>query len=71
MSTEATPKASLVYTETGLPVKVGDKVPGKRLEKYYAHIQAIHADCVELLYNGDVKNHRVPFSVIDAHIPSL
>lgn len=25
----------------------------------------------QVLYNGDVKNHRVPFSVIDAHIPSL
>lgn len=45
------------------PVKTGDRVPGKRLEKYYAHVQVIHEN-----YNGDVKNHRVPFNVIDAHI---
>jgi hypothetical protein len=56
----------LIYQSTGLPVKVGDKVPGKRLEKFYAHILAIHADCVELLYNGDVKNISVDFGVIDA-----
>lgn len=56
----------LTYKESGLPVKVGDKVPGKRLGKFYAHIQAIHADSVELLYNGDVKNYKVSFDVIDA-----
>ncbi len=56
----------LKYKETGGIVKVGDKVPGKRLEKFYAHILAIHENCVELLYNGDVKNHKVSFDVIDA-----
>lgn len=47
-------------------MQVGDKAPGKRLGKFYAHVQAIHDDCVELLYNGDVKNHRISFDVIDA-----
>lgn len=56
----------LIYEQTNLPVKVGDKVSGGRLEKYYAHIQAIHADSVELLYNGDVRNYRVDFKVIGA-----
>lgn len=56
----------LTYKETGLPVKVGDKVPGKRLNKFYAHVLAIHENSIELLYNGDVKNHKVPFHVIDA-----
>ncbi len=56
----------LVYKATKLPVKVGDKVPGKRMGKYYAHVLLIHSDCVELLYNGDVKSHKVPFHVIDA-----
>jgi len=59
---------NLVYEKTGKLVKVGDKVPGKRLSKLYAHVQAIHTDCVELLYNGDVKNHRVAFNVIDARL---
>lgn len=58
--------ATLVYKETGIPVKVGDKVSGKRLEKFYAHIEALHPDSVELLYNGDVKNFKVGFDVIDA-----
>lgn len=56
----------LVYSNNNVPVKIGDKVPGKRLEKLYAHVVAIHSDCVELLYNGDVKNIRVGFHVIDA-----
>ena len=57
---------NLVYIQTGKPVKVGDKVSGKRLSHYYAHIQAIHEDHVELLYNGEVKNRKVAFAVIDA-----
>ncbi len=57
---------NLFYKATGLPVKVGDKVPGKRLEKFYAHVRAIHADKVELEYNGDVRNFKVSFDVIDA-----
>ena len=57
---------TLVYKASGLPVKVGDKVPGKRLEKFYAHILAIHAASVELLYNGDTRNFTVDFGVIDA-----
>lgn len=58
----------LTYIESGLPVKVGDKVPGKRLSKYYAHVEAIHSDHVVLLYNGDVKSYRVGFDVIDAEL---
>ena len=59
---------TLVYKATNVPVKVGDKVPGKRLSKLYAHVQAIHADCVELLYNGEVRNYKVSFDVIDATV---
>ncbi len=59
-------KKTLVYKNTESPVKIGDKVPGKRLSKYYAHVVNIHPDHVELLYNGDVKNFRVGFDVIDA-----
>lgn len=58
--------SNLIYSESRLPVKVGDKVSGKRLEKYYAHIVNIHPDSVELCYNGDVKDIRVGFDVIDA-----
>lgn len=58
----------LIYIKTGKTVKIGDKVSGKRLEKYYAHVVKILDDSVELLYNGDVKNIRVPFHVIDAHL---
>lgn len=58
----------LIYKETRKPVKVGDKVPGKRLGKFYAHVLAIHADFVELLYNGDVRNFKVNFDVIDAEM---
>ncbi len=57
---------NLIYKQTGQPVKKGDKVPGKRIEKYYAHVLVIHENCVELLYNGDVKNIKVNFDVIDA-----
>jgi len=57
---------TLIYVKSRQPVKVGDKVPGKRLSKFYAHVQTIHADSVELLYNGDVHNFRVGFNVIDA-----
>ena len=60
--------ATIRYKTTLLPVKVGDKVSGGRLEKYYAYVQAIHADSVELLYNGDVKNHKVKLEVIGAFI---
>lgn len=56
----------LKYKASGQEVKVGDKVPGKRLGKYYAHVIAIHPNSVELLYNGDVKNTRVSFNAIDA-----
>lgn len=59
---------TLVYTSTKQSVKVGDKVSGKRLEKYYAHVVKIHSDSVELLYNGDCRNFRLPFSVIDAEL---
>jgi hypothetical protein len=59
---------TLVYITTRQPVKVGDKVSGKRLEKYYAHVVKIHDDSVELLYNGDCKNFRLPFHVIDAEL---
>lgn len=59
---------TLVYIDTKQPVKVGDKVPGKRMVKYYAHVVKIHSDSVELLYNGDVKNIRVGFDVIDAEL---
>lgn len=58
----------LIYKSTGQPVKVGDKVPGKRMEKYYAHVIAIHPNSVELLYNGDVRNYRLGFDVIDAEL---
>ena len=58
----------IVYKATGLPVKVGDKVPGKRLNKHYAHVLKMHNDSVTLLYNGDVKDHTVPLHVIDAEI---
>jgi len=61
----------LIYSESRLPVKVGDKVSGKRLEKYYAHVVKIHLDSVELLYNGDVKNIRVEVGVIDATFSSF
>lgn len=57
---------NLIYIATGQPVKIGDKVPGKRLGKCYAHVMAIHADHVELLYNGDCRNYKVAFEVIDA-----
>lgn len=57
---------ALLYKATNQPVQKGDKVPGKRMGKFYAHIQEIHPDSIELLYNGDVKNHRVAFDVIDA-----
>jgi hypothetical protein len=57
---------NLIYKQTGLTVKVGDKIPGKRLGKFYAHVLAIHESFVELLYNGDVKNIKVNFDVIDA-----
>ena len=56
----------ITYKATGLPVKVGDKVPGKRLEKFYAHVESIQSDSVTLLYNGDVKSHTVSLDVIDA-----
>lgn len=61
-------KTILIYKSTKQPVKIGDKVPGKRSGKYYAHVVKIHADSVELIYNGDVKNVRVDFSVIDAEL---
>jgi hypothetical protein len=57
---------TLVYIETGKPVKVNDMVPGRRLGKLYAHVMAIHPDSVELLYNGDCRNYKVGFDVIDA-----
>jgi hypothetical protein len=58
----------LIYKLTKNPVRIGDKVPGKRLSKFYAHVLAIHSDCVELLYNGDVRNYKVSPDVIDAEI---
>jgi ribosome maturation factor RimP len=59
---------TLTYIETGKPVRVGDKVPGKRLEKFYAHIEAINPDNVVLCYNGEVRSIRVGFDVIDAEL---
>lgn len=59
---------TLVYTKSRLPVCIGDKVSGKRIEKYYAHVVKIHSDSVELIYNGDVRNIRVGFDVIDAEL---
>lgn len=56
----------LVYEATGQPVKVGDKVPGKRLGKLYAHVEAMTETSVTLCYNGDVKSHVLPLHVIDA-----
>lgn len=58
----------IVYKANRIPVKVGDKVPGKRLEKYYAHIVRIGQNTVDLCYNGDVKDITVPLDVIDAEI---
>lgn len=59
---------TLTYIETGKPVQVGDKVPGKRLSKYYAHVESIHSDHVVLLYNGDIRSVHVSFDVIDAEM---
>lgn len=59
-------KTTLVYTANGQPVKIGDKVPGKRLGKFYAHVEAIHEDSVTICCNGDVRSHRVSLDVIDA-----
>ena len=58
----------LRYKDTGRPVKVGDKVPGKRMGKFYAHVMAVRPDHVELLYNGDVNEVRAPFDAIDAAV---
>lgn len=59
-------KLILIYTETGKPVQVGDKVPGKRVDKYYAIVESIAADHVVLRYNGEVRSIKVGFDVIDA-----
>lgn len=59
----------LTYIESGLPVKVGDKVPGKRLSHYYAIVEAIHWNYdVDLRYNGEVRTVRVRPDVIDAEL---
>ena len=60
--------STLVYRKTGLPVKVGDQALARRLGKFYAHVMAIHSDSVELHYNGDVRDYRLGFDVIDAHM---
>jgi len=58
--------SKLYYKKTGNLVKVGDKVSGGRVDKYYAIIEAIEDTCVVLCYNGDVKSFRVGFDVIGA-----
>lgn len=43
----------------GRPLAIGDKVPGGRLEKYYAVVERIEEGCVIICYNGEVKSVRV------------
>ena len=58
----------LTYIASGKAVKVGDKVPGKRLEKFYAIVEAISYNHVVLCYNGEVRSIKVGFDVIDARM---
>lgn len=59
---------TLVYTATGVPVKVGDKVSGHRLDKYYAHVLQIDGpnDPIVIQYNGDCRSFRVDVRAADA-----
>lgn len=43
----------------GQPVQVGDKVPGGRLEKYYAVVERVDEDSVTIRYNGEMRSVRV------------
>lgn len=56
----------LTYIATGKAVKVGDKVSGNRLDKYYAIVEAIAHNHVVLCYNGEVRSIKVGFDVIGA-----
>ena len=41
------------------PLKIGDKVRGGRLEKYYAIVEAITPEYVTVRYNGEVKTVKI------------
>lgn len=42
--------------KAGQPLSVGDKVPGGRMEKYYATVEEIHDTHVRICYNGEVRS---------------
>lgn len=52
----------LIYTEgerAGQPVRVGDRIPGGRVDKYCAHIEKIDSEAVSICYNGEVRTVRI------------
>lgn len=38
-----------------MKIKIGDRVSGGRIEKYYATVESIEGFTVGILYNGTVK----------------
>mgnify|MGYP001575311112 CR=1 FL=1 len=40
-------------------IKIGDKIKGGRLEKYYAIVEGFKGDNIIIRYNGDIKTFEV------------
>ena len=42
-----------------MTVKVGDKISGGRLDKYYAIVEEITIDYISIRYNGECRTVKV------------
>jgi hypothetical protein len=47
--------------KAGCEVRVGDKIPGGRADKFYATVEKIGADSLVVFYNGEVKSYTFGF----------